>query len=206
MNIRTQVVVAVSVISFILPLSACSSFSEAGKNSPTQSSSQPDASYDAQLQQALQSATSDFERTVLKRAIDAGKISESDYREANERYQQCMVSKGDNIEFTTDQSTGLMQESMSADDGYDSEKVTADSMECARGTNLLIRDLYERMATNPTNADEIELIVDCLKRKKIVPQSFTKQDYLTESAKPQGSSQLDTSSNEFAQCLANPNK
>ncbi|MBW3095265.1 hypothetical protein KIH75_07950 [Bifidobacterium sp. 64T4] len=159
------------------------------------------------MRQALQSATSDFERQALKKAIKTGRISDSDYREANEKYQQCMISKGDPITFTTDQSTGLMQESMDVDDqNYDSDKVNSDSITCAKGTNLLIRDLYERMTTNPSNSDEIELIVSCLKRRKLVPDSFTKQDYLTESSKPDGSSKLDTSSEQFSQCLANPNK
>lgn len=64
----------------------------------------------------------------------------------------------------------------------------------------------ERMTTNPSNADDIELIVNCLKRKKLVPNSFTKQDYLNESSKTDGSSKLDTDSESFSQCLANPNK
>lgn len=45
-----------------------------------------------------------------------------------------------------------------------------------------------------------------LKRRKLVPDSFTKQDYLTEMGKPEGSSKLDTSSDAFSQCLANPSK
>ena len=203
---------SIVTIASILTLCACSYNDASRTGAQAQSSAetaQTSTAYAAQLKQALQSATSDFERKVLKRSIKAGKISESDYRQANEKYQQCMVLKGNDIEFTTDQSTGLMQESMSvADDSqdYDSEKVSSDSISCAKGTNLLIRDLYERMATNPSNADEIELIVNCLKRKNLVSQSFTKQDFLTEDAKPQGSSKLDTDSDEYSQCLANPNK
>ena len=53
---------------------------------------------------------------------------------------------------------------------------------------------------------EIELVVGCLKRRKLVPDSFTKQDYLTEMGKPEGSSKLDTSSDAFSQYLANPSK
>lgn len=143
---------------------------------------------------------------ILERAVKAGRISESDYREANEKYQECLAAKGDDVEFDTDQSTGLMQEHMNTDDNYDSAKANEDSMACAKGTNLQIRDLYERMVQNPSNADEIELVVGCLKRRKLVPDSFTKQDYLTEMGKPEGSSKLDTSSDAFSQCLANPSK
>lgn len=212
MTERTKKILSIVAIASILTLSACSYNDASHTGAQAQSSTgvtQTSTAYAAQLKQALESATSDFERKVLKRAIQAGKISESDYREANEKYQQCMVLKGNDIEFTTDQSTGLMQESMSVGDDnqdYDSEKVGSDSISCAKGTNLLIRDLYERMATNPSNADEIELIVNCLKRKKLVSQSFTKQDFLTEDAKPQGSSKLDTDSDKYSQCLANPSK
>ncbi|WP_241746767.1 hypothetical protein [Bifidobacterium dentium] len=206
----SRTLLTIGVTASLLTLSACSlslSSSSSAQSSANASTSQSNASYETQLRQALQSATSDFERQVLTKAIKAGKISEADYREANEKYQQCMVSKGDQISFSTDQSTGLMQESMNVDgQDYDSDKVNSDSIACARGTNLLIRDLYERMTTNPTNSDDIELIVDCLKRKKLVPSSFTKQDYLTESSKTNGSSKLDTSSESFSQCLANPNK
>lgn len=174
--------------------------------SSSSSSSSGSSSYEAELKQALQSASSDFERGVLERAVKAGRISESDYREANEKYQECMAAKGDDVEFDTDQSTGLMQEHMNTDDNYDSAKANEDSMACAKGTNLQIRDLYERMVQNPSNADEIELVVGCLKRRKLVPDSFTKQDYLTEMGKPEGSSKLDTSSDAFSQCLANPSK
>ena len=73
-----------------------------------------------------------------------------------------MAAKGDDVEFDTDQSTGLMQEHMNTDDNYDSAKANEDSMACAKGTNLQIRDLYERMVQNPSNADEIELVVGCL--------------------------------------------
>lgn len=195
----------------LLTLNACSPNLNSSHSRAQSSSgadiSQSTASYETQLRQALQSATSDFEKHVLTKAIKAGKISEADYREANEKYQQCMISKGDQITFSTDQSTGLMQESMDVDgQDYDSDKVNSDSIACAKGTNLLIRDLYERMTTNPSNADDIELIVSCLKRKKLVPNSFTKQDYLNESSKTDGSSKLDTDSESFSQCLANPNK
>ena len=204
---------ATGVLSAVLGLGACSTpgFRSAGtpnETSSTSSSASPSASssYEAELKQALQSASSDFERGVLERAVKAGRISESDYREANEKYQECMAAKGDDVEFDTDQSTGLMQEHMNTDDTYDSAKANEDSMACAKGTNLQIRDLYERMVQNPSNADEIELVVGCLKRRKLVPDSFTKQDYLTEMGKPEGSSKLDTSSDAFSQCLANPSK
>lgn len=208
MSKSPRIILASAVICFLLPLSACStSAANHDASSSSSENSETATSYESQLKQALQSATSDFEKQALKKAIKTGKISDSDYREANEKYQQCMIAKGDPITFSTDQSTGLMQESMNVDDqNYDSDKVNSDSIACAEGTNLLIRDLYERMATNPSNSDEIELIVSCLKRKKLVPESFTKQDYLTESAKPDGSSKLDTSSELFSQCLANPNK
>lgn len=208
MSKSPRIILASAVICFLLPLSACSTnAANHDASSSSSENSETATSYESQLKQALQSATSDFEKQVLKKAIKTGKNSDSDYREANEKYQQCMIAKGDPITFSTDQSTGLMQESMNVDDqNYDSDKVNSDSIACAEGTNLLIRDLYERMATNPSNSDEIELIVSCLKRKKLVPESFTKQDYLTESAKPDGSSKLDTSSELFSQCLANPNK
>lgn len=192
------------VLAVVLGLGSCAA--DDGGDATGDGANQSSSTYAAQLDQALQSATSDFERAVLQRAKKDGKISEADYREANERYAQCMAGKGDDIEFDTDQSTGLMQERLNADEHYDSDKVNEDSMACAQGTNLLIRDLYERMLTNPTNADEIELIVGCLKRHDLVPETFTKQDYLTESAKSADSSALDTDSAAFAQCLADPKR
>lgn len=210
-RVMSGVLGAALVLSVVLGLGACSmpGSGNAGASdggSSSSSSSSGSSSYEAELKQALQSASSDFERGVLERAVKAGRISESDYREANEKYQECMAAKGDDVEFDTDQSTGLMQEHMNTDDNYDSAKANEDSMACAKGTNLQIRDLYERMVQNPSNADEIELVVGCLKRRKLVPDSFTKQDFLTEMGKPEGSSKLDTSSDAFSQCLANPSK
>lgn len=145
-----RVVAAAGVLSVVLGLGACSmpGSGNAGASdggSSSSSSSSGSSSYEAELKQALQSASSDFERGVLERAVKAGRISESDYREANEKYQECLAAKGDDVEFDTDQSTGLMQEHMNTDDNYDSAKANEDSMACAKGTNLQIRDLYERM-------------------------------------------------------------
>ena len=85
-----RVVAAAGVLSVVLGLGACSmpGSGNAGASdggSSSSSSSSGSSSYEAELKQALQSASSDFERGVLERAVKAGRISESDYREANEK-------------------------------------------------------------------------------------------------------------------------
>ena len=207
-----RVVAAAGVLSVVLGLGACSmpGSGNAGASdggSSSSSSSSGSSSYEAELKQALQSASSDFERGVLERAVKAGRISESDYREANEKYQECMAAKGDDVEFDTDQSTGLMQEHMNTDDNYRSRpRRTRTAWRARRARTCRSATCTSEWCSNPSNADEIELVVGCLKRRKLVPDSFTKQDYLTEMGKPEGSSKLDTSSDAFSQCLANPSK
>ena len=85
-----RVVAAAGVLSVVLGLGGrvrCRVPGNAGASdggSSSSSSSSGSSSYEAELKQALQSASSDFERGVLERAVKAGRISESDYREANE--------------------------------------------------------------------------------------------------------------------------
>ena len=81
-----RAVAAAGVLSVVLGLGACSmpGSGNAGASdggSSSSSSSSGSSSYEAELKQALQSASSDFERGVLERAVKAGRISESDYRE-----------------------------------------------------------------------------------------------------------------------------
>ena len=72
-----RVVAAAGVLSVVLGLGACSmpGSGNAGASdggSSSSSSSSGSSSYEAELKQALQSASSDFERGVLERAVKAG--------------------------------------------------------------------------------------------------------------------------------------
>jgi hypothetical protein len=61
------------------------------------------------------------------------------------------------------------------------------------------------MTTNPTNIDSDQLMVNCLHRLKLAPDSFTAQDF-QEHVKSHGPVPFDSNDVRFSECSVDPAK
>jgi hypothetical protein len=125
----------------------------------------PDGPYRAQILQAQQRATSDFERGVLS----DGKITKAEYDEAVQRYVKCMADKGVTVN-PYEMGGGYYGYSVPSREN-DTFQRWGDS--CAKGTTYLVEDLYIQMLTNPSGGDIDDAVAACLARKGLVDNSFT---------------------------------
>lgn len=135
-----------------------------------------DSPFTPVIQEYLDMATTDFEREALTRALETGKVSEADYKEAVNLFLQCMNGKGIKTEAVPDPNTGVVSYHTEGD--VDDATYQPAFEECSMGTIFLVGSLYDQMATNPDNADPIDLIVQCLIRKGVYPEGFTKEEFL----------------------------
>lgn len=125
----------------------------------------PDGPYRAQIIQAQQEATSDFQRQVLS----DGKITKAEYDEAVHRYVKCFTDQG--VDVTAyDNGGGYYQYGVPSDENGKFQQL---SDSCAKGTVALIEDLYIQMLTNPSGGDIDDAVAACLIRKHLVDNTFT---------------------------------
>lgn len=120
----------------------------------------------AEIEEARQQATSDFERDIL----NDGEITRAEYDEAIDRYLSCMEDAG--VRVGTEDMGGYYQYSV-AGPSSDYDRHDPD---CRRGTIQSIEPVYVAIVRNPNNEDLNELLVRCLKAKGLVPEDFTAQD------------------------------
>lgn len=147
-------------VGVLLVMSACSGADEA--SSP----------YNADISQAREAATSEFERTVL----DDGEISDAEFDEARGLLAECIVARG--YLFQVEEGGGY---SVGSDDprptdpdaaaAYD-EAIDDAHTECGVGSTDVIEPLYLAMNENPSNVDLNEVWASCL-----VDQGFRDAGY-----------------------------
>lgn len=180
MRNRRKAVVGVALALGLL-LTGCTQQETApeGSSSPSDALSRQtpvDSSFKAVIEDYLRQATNDFERDALKRALETGRVSEADYQEAVNGMLQCLGGRGFPSIAEPDPQTGVVRyltEGSTEGDGFE-----AAFEECSIGTTYLVGSLYDQMATNPDNADFVELIAQCLVRKEVYPAGFTKEEFL----------------------------
>jgi hypothetical protein len=133
----------------------------------------------AELAVARQNATSDFER----QALADGKISQTEYDEAYQRWLDCMrqafppETSGFQITLVRQDSGAYETEVGPFSDAKPAPKDLETTTEsCRRGTTMVVAGLYTSMKINPENRPLLQLIVDCLKRHEIVPQTYTTEN------------------------------
>lgn len=145
-------------------LAACSS----GQNE----SAEPEFSgpWAAEFERAYERTTADFAKKVLA----TGTITDKDMAEAQQSVRQCMEDEGfTDITFNSNGSSSatlpddLTQLESDAIRGKCLAQVGYDTLE----------EVYYPMRINPDNVDFPTLVVDCLKKKGAVEQSYTVQDY-----------------------------
>lgn len=124
--------------------------------------------YAAEFEQALASASSDFERAVLA----DGQITAEEWQEAQQKEVSCLTDHGITAWYDTDPLGDSLNFPSIGGEAPD-ESVLSD---CARGTTRQIQSLYEAVRINPAHEDPDDLIAACLRRHGLAPEGFTGQD------------------------------
>ena len=128
---------------------------------------------------------SDFERTVLTRAVKTGKISRADYEHAYSKYRQCMASRGYRDLRYERQPDGLYKQTDSASmTAADFDAYMDASNACSQGTISIIEAEYRDQQDNPERyKDQSIVAVQCLRDAGKVDDSYTALHFDTALAK-----------------------
>lgn len=139
------------------------------------------AEWAAEISRAKGAATSDFEKAVF----DDDKITPEEYDEAIQRYVACMKEAlpaefSGGFEAVKDE-FGVYgyngpQTTEEGSAAFDAAFTEADKR-CGAGTKVLIEPLYSDMIVNPKRLSAEEQTLDCLKRHKVVDDSYTMENY-----------------------------
>lgn len=185
----TATVLALCLIAMTL-LGACASEENSG--------AVPDGPYKAQIFQARQQATSDFQREVLADGI----ITKAEFDEAVQRYVTCMADKGVEVK-PYDMGGGYYGYAVGSDSNDQFQRF---SDACHEGATALIEDLYIQMLTNPSGGNIEDAVAECLVRKGLVDATFTGAELRRlSSADPRGKNMpFDTNDPEAVACRINP--
>ncbi|AAT89610.1 hypothetical protein Lxx18790 [Leifsonia xyli subsp. xyli str. CTCB07] len=121
---------------------------------------------------------SDFERSVLKRAVAAGKISEEDYDEAFQRYSSCVADLGYK-ETWNKLPNGLYRVTPPALGSNEKAKAYLEKTAgCADGTVIRIESLYLQQQANPDLlADPRAVAIQCFRDLDAVDAGYTPEDF-----------------------------
>jgi hypothetical protein len=150
--------------------------------------------YRPQAQQALSSATSDFEKAALADL----QISRLEYEEAVERYVSCMQGQG--------LDTAAVEEAA----GYYSYRTAAGSGDfdaadstCRVGTVNLVESLYVDKLVNPRKRDVNDAVAACLTDAGLVPRGYTGDMFAVDS-EPPAQLPFDVEAAAAGACLSDP--
>lgn len=141
---------------------------------------------DKLIQDGLANAKSDFQKEVLKTAKDTGKISEADWKEANNRFKECLAAKGYQVELVFQGSKVLTQ--TVADDGDRSEadkQADAEaSQECYEKTSAFINEVYALLAgggqDKPDGDTTQRAVLACLIDRGLAPKGTSYDEFLAD--------------------------
>ncbi len=121
----------------------------------------------------------DFERGVLERARESGRIEQADYDEAYSRYSQCMEAVGKPVRLKK-LSNGLYRVDPSPKS--DAESVEAYMQvenSCSKPTILFIANLYGIQQGNPKLlANPYEIAYRCLEAKSLLTPAFSFEEFV----------------------------
>ncbi len=134
-----------------LSLAACS-----GGGSPDPSGTAPGI-WAAQVAQVLHDDPSTFHSKVL----GDGKITDEEYRQAQDQFAQCLADQGVVAKFSAD--PAAQGYTLYPSDDHPKADVDAAERKCAPGTIDGVQSLYHGMRANPTGLDQATLAKQCLK-------------------------------------------
>lgn len=204
-----KVAAFLSCMSIIVSLTACSTSRNDADGANDQASGDKIASSMSALfdQYLAEDTLSQFEREVLQRAKENGKISAEDYETAHDRQMSCMAENGWE-EQSNKLSNGLYQTTgVNPVPSTDAEvnKYMEASSTCSEGVSKIIESLYQIQQGNPDLlADPYETAVECLKKSSLVDDAYTGRKLEQALNGDNGSENLpfDTSSDAAQSCFA----
>ncbi|MFJ4209102.1 hypothetical protein ACIPY2_11660 [Paenarthrobacter sp. NPDC089675] len=128
--------------------------------------------------QALRDPTlQEFDRNVLARAKESGRIEQADYDEAYGRFAQCMAAAGRPVRLTKLNNGLYRVENTPLADGETLESAFSAVTNCQRGTTNEIGELFGIQQGNPELlADADQVAYNCLAAKGMVGSAFSKDD------------------------------
>ncbi|KAA0959853.1 hypothetical protein FQ142_13370 [Microbacterium sp. ANT_H45B] len=130
------------------------------------------------FEEALAGEVNDFERAVLERGVEDGRIGQSDYAEATTMYATCMSGAGYALE-RTDHLNGLIEfQPPALTASQEIDDLMAMDYECMSTTGGNVIRLYELQQGNPSLLrDTATVAAECLAASGVVPPDFDKEDY-----------------------------
>lgn len=177
-----------------LTFTGCSSTPEVKTPAPpTQSeqSGQSDALTQL-IEEGLAQAGSDFQVEVLTKAKETGQISEADWKEANNRFKECMADLGRDVEIVYEGSRALVMEEAGTLNEDDMEGSAADrnqdTVQCQKKTNGFINEIYEYINGNSAgSSDDVQrAVLNCLIERELVPADTTYEQFVTDLEQNEG--------------------
>lgn len=131
-----------------------------------------DTSWAQTIRRSAASAKTDLAKNILK----DGTITAEEFNEFVAAYDACLKKNGMTVSFDGD---GANENVTDATGQLSKEQGDAIIQQCQTQTDyMLIVPVYQQMKANPEHKDPAQLVVDCLKKKGLVDQSMTRQDYI----------------------------
>lgn len=124
--------------------------------------------YESDWNYAIQNASTDFERNVLKDR----EISRDEYVEALDMYVACIHDSG--AEVALEENAGVFYYAI----GANTKLYDENADRCSQGTKDLIEPLYLNELTNPEKLDYDLVTASCLVARKVVDEPFTGADLI----------------------------
>ncbi len=177
-----------------LTFTGCSSAPELDTPAPptqTEQSGQSDALTQL-IEDGLAQAESDFQVDVLTKAKETGQISEADWKEANNRFKECMADLGRDVEIVYEGSRALVMEEADTLNKDDMQGTSADrnqdTIQCQKKTNGFINEIYEYINGNSAgSADDVQrAVLTCLIERELVPADTTYEQFVTDLEQNEG--------------------
>lgn len=150
---------------------------------PTSSKSKLASSLTELINQQLQNPDlPDSQRKILSRAKESGGVSQSDYENAWAGYKSCMLDKGYKEILLIKYPNGLYREApYKQGTSVQEAKYTSDWQNCIAQYTMYVQSIYTTQIGNPNlYASQAQGVVDCLIREKLVPPSYTAEQYSKE--------------------------
>lgn len=177
-----------------LTFTGCSSTPKAdtpAQPSQTEQSGQSDALTQL-IENGLAQAGSEFQIEVLTKAKESGQISEADWKEANNRFKECMADLGRDVEIVYEGSRALVMEEANTLNKNEMEGSAADrnqdTVQCQKKTNGFINEIYEYINGNSAgSADDVQrAVLSCLIERELVPADTTYEQFVTDLEQNEG--------------------
>lgn len=132
--------------------------------------------WENELQAAREEVNGKPSQSFVIQVLDDGVISDAEIEEAGIRTESCMHDRGyDTFTYRPlDQNFGELP----SPERWDAEAVQRDRISCLEQTgSSILTYLWSSMRTNPQNIDPDELLISCLKKLKVVDESYSATAY-----------------------------